>query len=68
VRPGVCLITAASRARLYQRLPLNDDGTVMKVSDQALVEFAVLSLSGIVWSGGRYLLADHGVSPVSRVR
>jgi hypothetical protein len=50
VRPGVCLITAASRARLYQRLPLNDDGTVMKVSDQALVEFAVLSLSGIVWS------------------
>jgi len=37
-------------ARLYQRLPLNDDGTVMKLSDQTLLEFAVLTLSGIVWS------------------
>jgi hypothetical protein len=35
---------------LYQRLPLNDDGTVMQLSDQTLFQFAVLTLIGIIWS------------------
>jgi len=46
----------ASHARLYQRLPLNDDGPVMQLSDQTLFEFAVLTLSGIVWSAVTALL------------
>jgi hypothetical protein len=37
-------------AQLYQRLLLNDDGTVMQLSDQTLFQFAVLTLSGIIWS------------------
>ncbi len=37
-----------SHARLYRWLPLNDDGTVMQ--DQTLFQFAVLTLSGIIWS------------------
>ncbi len=40
---------AASYAHLYRRLPVKDDGTVMQLSDQTLFEFAVLTLSGIVW-------------------
>jgi hypothetical protein len=35
---------------MYQRLALDDDGTVMELSDQPLGQFAVLALSGIVWS------------------
>jgi hypothetical protein len=41
---------AVSYAHLYRRLPVKDDRTVMQLSDQTLFEFAVLTLSGIVWS------------------